>query len=75
MDSKTNIIKELCKSLNITQKELSIKLWISLPTIARYSSNIDKMPKSAKFTLNLLLENIELKKQLELLKESIKLLK
>ena len=65
-----NIIKEVCAKLNISQKELAKLLNISYPTITRWSSKSSTIPNMWKITLNLILENIELKDKLNIIKQS-----
>ena len=70
MSNWENIIKEVCKSLKLTQKELSNMLDISYPTILRWSWDNDKIPKMSLLTLKLILENIELKEKLDSIKKA-----
>jgi len=65
-----NIIKEVCKKLNITQKELATMLDTSFPTIARYSSDNSKIPKIGMVAFKLILENIELKEKMKVIKQA-----
>ena len=65
-----NIIKEICIKLNLTHKELSNMLDISLPTINRWSSDNSKIPQLWILTLKLILENIKLKDKLETIKKA-----
>ena len=63
-----NIVKKVCKELGITQKELAEMLDIPHGTVSRWASS-EEIPKTAKIALELLLENKELKKKLEVLKQ------
>jgi len=74
MDKNINIIKEVCTKLNLTQKELWNMLDISFPTIARWSWDNTKIPKMWMLSLKLILENIELKNKLEIIKNGYKIL-
>lgn len=74
MDKNINIVKEVCTKLNLTQKELWNMLDISFPTIARWSWDNTKIPKMWMLSLKLILENIELKNKLEIIKNAYKTL-
>jgi len=74
MDKNINIVKEVCTKLNLTQKELWNMLDISFPTIARWSWDNTKIPKMWMLSLKLILENIELKNKLEIIKNGYKIL-
>ncbi|MDR2100134.1 MAG: helix-turn-helix domain-containing protein [Campylobacteraceae bacterium] len=63
-----NIVKQTCKELGITQKELAEMLDIPQPTLARWQAgDITKMAQKA---LELLLENKQLKAKLQKIKEA-----
>lgn len=64
---ETNIVKKVCLELGITQKELADILKVNDGTIRQWSSKGEVMP-NVEVTLNLLLENNKLKKQIEKLK-------
>lgn len=70
-----NIIKDVCIKLRLTQKELASIFNISLPTIARYSSDNSKIPKLWMIAFKLTLENIELKEKLDNIKQAQEILK
>ncbi len=65
-DKKNNIIKQVCKELGITQKELAERIGIPSGTVSRWASTGD-IPKTARLALELLLENKELKEKLKVL--------
>lgn len=65
-----NIVKNACKELGITQKELADKLGVSKPSVERWAQG--ETPEQAVNQINLLLENTSLKKELEELKNAIK---
>jgi len=48
---------------------------VSFPTIARWSWNNTNIPKMWTLSLKLILENIELKNKLEIIKQAQKILK
>jgi len=51
-----NLVKKTCRELGITQKELAERIGTHDTTIAKWISN-NNIPKSAKKTLELVLEN------------------
>lgn len=63
-----NIIKQTCKELQITQRELAERMEIPESTIARWKSG--DIPRLAELYLNALLENIEMKAKLETIKKA-----
>lgn len=70
-EEKENIVKEVCKELNITQKELSEILGVPQTTISGWATT--KIPKMAELALNLLIENKTLKEKLEIFKKAHKI--
>lgn len=68
-----NIIKQACKELQITQRELAEILKVNEVTVRQWSSKGNIMP-SVEVTLNLLLENHKLKSQLDKIKGFAELL-
>lgn len=68
-----NIIKQTCKELQITQRELAEILKVNEVTVRQWSSKGNIMP-SVEVTLNLLLENHKLKSQLDKIKGFAELL-
>ncbi len=71
INTKENIVKEVCKELNITQKELSEILGVPQTTISGWATT--KIPKMAELALNLLIENKTLKEKLEIFKKAHKI--
>ncbi|RQD66681.1 XRE family transcriptional regulator [Campylobacter hepaticus] len=65
---KENIIKQVCKELNITQRQLSEMLQIPESTIARWKNG--NLPRLTELFLKTMLENIELKRKLETIKKA-----
>jgi DNA-binding transcriptional regulator YiaG len=55
-NSEENLVKKTCRELGITQKELAERIGTHDTTVAKWISN-NNMPKSAKKTLELVLEN------------------
>ncbi|HEE9620146.1 TPA: helix-turn-helix transcriptional regulator [Campylobacter coli] len=75
INTEENIVKEVCKELNITQKELSEILGVHLTTIQKWVANDNDLPLQAKKSLNLVLENHHLKIRLKTLDEFVRLFK
>jgi len=69
----SNIVKQVCKELGITQKELAERLGVSKPTIERWSAKGD-IPESSAKMLEMFLENQKLKQELDELKTALKIL-
>ena len=74
--NEENIVKRVCRELNITQKELANRLGTHLTTVQKWVSS-NELPNMALKSLDLLLENEKnkeiiktYKKFQELLKES-----
>ncbi|EAJ2862359.1 helix-turn-helix domain-containing protein [Campylobacter coli] len=74
-EEKENIVKKVCKELNITQKELSEILGVHLTTIQKWVANDNDLPLQVKKSLNLVLENHHLKIRLKTLDEFVRLFK
>ncbi|EAH9113327.1 XRE family transcriptional regulator [Campylobacter jejuni] len=72
MNAEENIVKKVCKELNITQRQLSEMLEIPESTIARWKSG--DLPRLAELFLKTMLENIELKRKLETIKKAHKII-
>jgi transcriptional regulator with XRE-family HTH domain len=73
MEKDENIVKKVCKELNVNQRELGEMLDVPAGTISRWAST-DDIPKMAKLALELLLENDQYKKGTNALKTAFKLL-
>ncbi|EPE8491659.1 helix-turn-helix domain-containing protein [Campylobacter coli] len=71
-EEKENIVKKVCKELNITQRQLSEMLEIPESTIARWKSG--DLPRLTELFLKTMLENIELKRKLETIKKAHKII-
>lgn len=63
-----NIVKKVCKELGITQKELSEMLDVPQSTISGWATT--NIPKMAELSLNLLVENKQLKEKLDVFKKA-----
>ncbi|EIB8567109.1 helix-turn-helix domain-containing protein [Campylobacter coli] len=70
-EEKENIVKKVCKELNITQKELSEILGVPQTTISGWATT--KIPKMVELALNLLIENKTLREKLEIFKKAHKI--
>lgn len=68
MQEKDNIVKRVCAELGITQRELAERMDIPESTIARWKSG--DIPRLAELYLNALLENIDLKTKLQIIKKA-----
>ncbi len=62
MKTKSNIVKDVCLELGITQKELAERLDVPQPTMARWATS--EVPDQSKKLLELFVENTKLKKDL-----------
>ena len=71
---KENIIKDVCKELGLTYKELGEKIGYSESNINKVASS-GKVSNQLKKAIDMYLENLELKKQLKTCKELQTLLK
>ncbi|MFY9088923.1 helix-turn-helix domain-containing protein [Arcobacter aquimarinus] len=63
MSEEQNIVKKVCAELGITQKELAEKLGIKEQSLRNMTSS-NKITEQVEKTINLLIENNDLKKQL-----------
>ena len=62
--SNENIVKQTCKELGITQKELAERLGTHLNTVQKWSSS-NELPSNAIKSIELLLENERLKSKVD----------
>ena len=67
---ENNIVKRVCVELGITQRELAERMEIPESTVARWKSG--DLPRLAELYLNALLENIDLKSKLEVIRQAHK---
>lgn len=56
MSDKNNLVKEVCKELDITQKELANRLGTHLTTVQKWAAS-DELPSMAQKAIELLIEN------------------
>ncbi|ALF45094.1 MULTISPECIES: helix-turn-helix domain-containing protein [Campylobacter] len=63
--AEKNIVKRVCAELGITQKELAQRLGIHITAVQKWVANADNLPEHTIKTLDLLLENHELKNKVE----------
>jgi len=73
MGDKKNIVKETCKELGITQKELAEKLGVSKPSVERWAST-NEIPESSQKLIIFFIENEKLKKELNEIKTALKII-
>ena len=66
-----NIVKQTCKELGITQKELAERLEVSPASISDW--NKGNIPKMTKLALELLIKNKDLEYKLNIFKEAHKI--
>ncbi len=70
-EKKDNLIKEVCKELEITQKELSEQLDVPQSTVSGWANG--DIPKMTEKALKLIIENKNLKQKLNIFKEAFKI--
>ncbi len=70
-EKKDNLVKEVCTKLEITQKELASKFGITTSAISQWN---EEVPKVAQIALELILENYQLKNDLNTVVKAHKLL-
>jgi DNA-binding transcriptional regulator YiaG len=63
MAEQENIVKKVCRELGITQKELAERLGTHLTTVQKWVSS-DELPNSVVKSIELLVENENLKSKL-----------
>lgn len=62
--SQKEIIKDICKEFECTQKELADKLGISVSAVYKWTDNQTKIPNSFYKTINFIREIYKLNKEL-----------
>jgi len=72
-EEKENLIKKVCKELNVTYKQLSEKIGVSEGSLHNVSST-GKMSKQLEKSLELLLDNQAMKKDFEVISQFKELL-
>ena len=58
--SDKNIVKKVCAELEITQKELAVKLGVHITAVQKWVANAQNLPLQTQKTLELVLENHKL---------------
>jgi hypothetical protein len=66
---KQNIVKQVCRKLGITQRELAERMGVSQGMPAKWAMEATPPPQWAIVSMNLLLENERMKAKLEKLKD------
>ncbi len=66
-----NIVKQTCKELGITQKELAERLEVPQSTVSGWAKN--DIPKMTQLALELLIKNKNLEYKLSIFKEAHKI--
>ena len=69
-----NLVKKVCRELEITQKELAKKLDVTEQTVVRWVKKPEEITPQSLFTLNLLLENSKLQSKVDKYKSFFNLL-
>ena len=72
--SNENIVKKVCKELGLTYKELGERIGVSESSL-RSAASTGKISNQVKKAIELYLENLQLKKELEKFEQLKKLLK
>lgn len=69
-----NIVKRVCKELNITQRELAERLGLHITAVQKWVANADDLPLQTQKVLELVLENHRLKNKVEKVDTILKLI-
>ena len=72
--SDKNIVKKVCAELEITQKELAVKLGVHITAVQKWVANAQNLPLQTQKTLELVLENHELKQKTEKIDQILRLI-
>ena len=67
--SEENIVKRVCKELNLTQRELAEIIKVNSGTPAQWVTK-GEVPPTYRYLLELMLENTQLKLKLETIKKA-----
>ncbi|MDD2651648.1 MAG: helix-turn-helix transcriptional regulator [Sulfurimonas sp.] len=67
MSNEENIVKKACKELGVTQKELAETMGVSPQAVSQWHV---ETPKTIQLALELLIENKELRRKLEIIKKA-----
>ena len=72
--SDKNIVKKVCAELEITQKELAVKLGVHITAVQKWVTNAQNLPLQTQKTLELVLENHKLKQKTEKIDQILRLI-
>ena len=72
--SDKNIVKKVCAELEITQKELAVKLGVHITAVQKQVANAQNLPLQTQKTLELVLENHKLKQKTEKIDQILRLI-
>ena len=72
--SDKNIVKKVCAELEITQKELAVKLGVHITAVQKWVANAQNLPLQTQKTLALVLENHKLKQKTEKIDQILRLI-
>ena len=72
--SDKNIVKKVCAELEITQKELAVKLGVHITAVQKWVANAQNLPLQTQKTLELVLENHILKQKTEKIDQILRLI-
>lgn len=72
--SDKNIVKKVCAELEITQKELAVKLGVHITAVQKWVANAQNLPLQTQRTLELVLENHKLKQKTEKIDQILRLI-
>ena len=72
--SDKNIVKKVGAELEITQKELAVKLGVHITAVQKWVANAQNLPLQTQKTLELVLENHKLKQKTEKIDQILRLI-
>ena len=72
--SDKNIVKKVCAELEITQKELAVKLGVHITAVQKWVANAQNLPLQTQKTPELVLENHKLKQKTEKIDQILRLI-
>lgn len=74
MTADENIVKKVCRELEITQRELAERLGVHITAVQKWVANADNLPLQTQKSLDLVLENHYLKSKVEKVNLILKLI-
>lgn len=74
INDNENIVKKVCKELNITQRELAERLGVHLVSVQKWVANADDLPLQTQKVLELVLENHHLKSKVQKIEQILTLI-